>query len=309
MINSELDLKMKDDQSIHLYLWQPDPGVTPAGIIQIVHGAAEHGRRYADFAGFLVANGYIVCASDHRGHGLTAKKPEDLGFFAQEDGWRKVVDDIHTITLHLKTEHPGLKTILLGHSMGSFLARTYATLYGSELSGLILSGTAHNPKPILIFGRTIAQRDVRTGHSRKINPLLNKLSFTDLNKGFKGGTLKEWISGDPATVKAYVEDKLCGFDFTSSAFRDMFEGLLYITDRRNIAKIPKDLPILILSGKEDPVGGKGKMVVKCHDEFARAGINNLQLKLYDGMRHEILNETDKKTVYGDILNWLKSRLD
>ena len=305
MTKSELNLQMEDGQNIHLYLWKPDEGMDLKGIVQIAHGAGEHGKRYEHFASFLTENGYLVCADDHRGHGLSAKDKTDLGFFGDEDGWRKVVEDLFAVTKYLKNEYRGLDLYLLGHSMGSFLARTYAILHGEELKGLILSGTAHNPKPLLLFGSYMAGRDVRSGRARALNPTLNKMAFKDLNKSFRGGkTGYEWISRDPETVKKYVDDEFCGFEFTSSAFRDMFGGLLFITDRKNIGKTPKELPILLLAGTDDPVGGKGKMVQKCRAEYARSGVKNLEIKLYEGMRHEILNEIGKEEVYDDVLRWL-----
>ncbi|MCX7614834.1 MAG: lysophospholipase [Clostridiales bacterium] len=305
MVNSEFDLTMSDGQNIHLYLWIPDDRSNLKGIVQIVHGAAEYGKRYEGLAKFLTLNGFVVCASDHRGHGYSVRDENDFGFFFDQKGWEKVTEDLLSITHYLKNRFNGLKVCLLGHSMGSFLARTYAVLYGNEINGLILSGTAHNPRPLLKFGKLVAAIDIAKGNARRKNRLLNKLVFYDLNKSFHNGkTDRDWISRDEAVVAEYMNDKLCGFDFTSSAFRDMFSGLLFITDKRNIAKTPKELPILILSGKEDPVGSKGKMVQKCYQKYVEAGISNIQLKLYEGMRHEILNETGKEEVYNDILNWL-----
>lgn len=304
MIKNELDLTMQDGQIIHLYLWEPDEGVKPKGIVQIAHGAAEYGKRYEDFGLYLAANGFIVCANDHRGHGLSAKDKGDLGFFSDEDGWNKLTDDLYTITQYLKNKYE-LEVSLFGHSMGSFLARTYAIAYGREIKGLILSGTAYHPKPLLLFGKFVAQRDIKRGKERGRNPLLNQLVFKDLNNGFKGGnTDYDWISRDTAIVDKYSKDKYCGFDFTSSALKDLFDGLLFITDRKNIKKTQKELPVLILAGKDDPVGAKGKMVKKCYRKYAHAGIKNLTIKLYEGMRHEITNEIGKEEVYQDVLNWL-----
>ncbi len=305
MITSELDIKMKDGQINHIYLWRPDEEISCKGVIQIVHGAAEYGKRYEDFAQYLTKNGFIVCASDYRGHGFSVKDKTDLGFFSDEDGWRKIVDDLYAITQYLKNEYKGLNVFLLGHSMGSFLARTYAILYGREITGLVLSGTAHNPKTLLMFGKYVAERDIKAGKARYKNPLLNQLTFRDLNKSFRSGkTDYEWLSRDPAIVEKYIEDELCGFDFTSSAFRDMFGGLLFITDRKNISKTPNELPILILAGKDDPVGEKGKMVMKCYNKYVDVGIKSVHVKLYEGMRHEILNEIGKEEVYQDILSWV-----
>ena len=158
-----------------------------------------------------------------------------------------------------------------------------------------------------MFGKYAAERDIKKGKARSKNRFLNKLAFKDLNKRFQGGnTNYDWVSRDPVIVDKYIKDELCGFDFTSSAFRDMFGGLLFITDRTNIRRTSKELPILLLAGQDDPVGAKGKMVMRCYQEYADAGIKNLNVKLYEGMRHEILNEIGKEEVFNDVVSWLSS---
>lgn len=305
MIKSESELITDGRQSLHLYIWKPDDEKNLRGIVQIVHGKGEYGKRYEDLAAFLTSGGFLVCACDLRGHGLTAKNKTDLGFFCEENGWKRLTDDLYAVTRFLKEEYENQKIVLFGHSMGSFLARTYIVRHQDAVDGLILSGTAHNPKPLLLFGKYLAQRDVKKGKGKSANRFLNKLSFDNLNKGFKGGkTGYEWLSRDTEIIQKYVDDELCGFDLTSSALLDMFEGLLFITDIKNISKTPKELPVLIFSGSEDPVGSKGKTVIKCYREYEKAGVKNLKIKLYPGMRHETFNEIGKEEVYMDILCWL-----
>ena len=306
MKTNEFKLTMADGHIQHNHLWLPDDGADVKGIFLIIHGAAEHGGRYEDIAHFMTSNGYIVCAPDHRGHGLSAKNQDDLGFFSDDDGWSKLVEDIHMLLLQLKGRFGGLKLYMMGHSMGSFLARSYAIRHGEMIDGLILSGTAHNSKVQLILGKTLATFDINRGKARLRSPRINKMAFLALNNSFKPGkTGFEWLSRDEAVSEKFAKDELCGFDFTSSAFRDMFTGLLEITDLNNIARMPKSLPVLMIAGKCDPVGGFGKMVLKCYGAFEAAGLRNVTLKLYDGMRHEVINELGKEEVYSDILNWLK----
>lgn len=304
MKSSEFWITMSDGYESYIYKWEPDEKENVKGIFQIIHGSAEHSRRYNEFAEFLTENNYIVYSNDLRGHGFSAKDKETLGYFADEKGWERLVEDIHELTLFIKENHEGQKPILLGHSMGSFLARHYAILFGNEVRGVIATGTAHNPKPILLFGRFLANIDIKkNGHKHK-NELLNKMSYDSFNSNFKPArTNKDWLTRDEKIVDEYINDELCGYVFTASGFRDMFEGLMFITSPQNIKRTPKKLPMLLLSGEKDPVGGDGRMVHKAFQQYKMAGIQNIKMKLYKEMRHEILNEVGREEVYEDILKW------
>jgi alpha-beta hydrolase superfamily lysophospholipase len=307
MKSTEFNLTMRDGYESHVYMWEPDENKEVVGVIELVHGSCEHSKRYVDFADFLTGNGFIVYSSDLRGHGLSVKHKEDLGYFAETDGWNTVVEDLYELTKLIKEKHVNLKIIMLGHSMGSFLARHYASIHGSEINGLIATGTAHNSRMITRFGKFLAERDIKKNGPKNRSMTLNKMSYDSFSNQFKPiRTKQDWLTRDAAIVDKYREDELCGFVFTASAFRDMFDGLLFITDRENIKNIPKNLPILLLSGKNDPVGGNGKMVEKAYEEYKKAGITNVRVKLYEGMRHEILNEIGKEEVYEDVLKWINS---
>jgi alpha-beta hydrolase superfamily lysophospholipase len=307
MISREFKLTMKDGYENYIYMWEPEEYNNVVGAVQLVHGSCEHSKRYVDFANFLASNGYIVYSMDLRGHGLSAKSKEYLGYFAEGHGWNMLVEDLYELTKFIRKEHNELKLIMLGHSMGSFLARHYAVVHGREIHGLIATGTAHNPRLILKLGKFLAERDIKKNGSIHRSMILNKMSYDSFNNQFKPiRTKQDWLTRDAHIVDKYIADELCGFVFTSSAFRDMFDGLLFITDKNNINKTPKDLPILLLSGKEDPVGGNGKMVAKAYKEYREAGLTNIQAKLYEHMRHEILNEINKEEVYEDILTWINN---
>ncbi|ERI91564.1 hydrolase, alpha/beta domain protein [Clostridiales bacterium oral taxon 876 str. F0540] len=307
MKTSEFKLKMKDGCENYMYMWEPEEGKNIHGVVQLVHGSCEHSRRYFNFAEFLTANGYIVYANDLRGHGLTVKDNKELGYFGEENGWNTVVEDLHEVTRFIKEKHKNLKVLILGHSMGSFLVRHYASIYGDEVNGVIATGTAHNPRAILKFGRAIAKMQIKKNGSKFRSEILNKMSYDSFSNQFKPiRTKQDWLTRDERIVDEYIKDELCGFVFTASAFKDMFEGLLFITDKNNIRKTPENLPILLLSGKRDPVSSNGKTVVKAFEEYKKAGLNNITMKLYEDMRHEILNEIGKEEVYEDILNWINS---
>lgn len=307
MISTEFKLTMRDGHESRIFKWEPESENKIIGIIQLVHGSCEHSKRYEHFADFLTQNGFLVYSSDLRGHGQSVECKDDLGYFSENNGWSMVVEDIYELTKYIKEQHKQLKLVMLGHSMGSFLARHYSSIHGEELDGLIVTGTAHNPRIITKFGKFLAERDIKKNGARNRNMTLNSMSYDSFSNQFKPiRTKQDWLSRDESIVDKYRSDELCGFVFTSSAFRDMFDGLLFITDRKNISSTPKNLPILILSGEKDPVGSNGKMVKRAYKEYKNAGIINVQMKLYKDMRHEILNEIGKEEVYQDILTWIKN---
>lgn len=303
----EFELAMRDGCKLHMYKWEPEQDIKIVGIIQLIHGSCEHSRRYVNFAEFLTSHGFLIYSCDLRGHGLSVQSDEVLGYFADENGWSIIVEDLFEVTQFIKKENPELKLIMLGHSMGSFLARNYAISHGNEIDGLIASGTAHNGRLILKFGEFLAKMDIKKNGTKHRNLTLNSMSYDSFSKQFKPArTKQDWLTRDEKIVDEYIKDKLCGFVFTSGAFKDMFQGLLFITDRANIEKTPKELPILLLSGDSDPVGGNGKMVIKAYKEYKTCGMENVKMKLYKDMRHEILNEINKETVYKDILDWINN---
>lgn len=298
------------DPLVHVYKWKPDAAgagqsVPVRGIVQIVHGSCEHAERYDRFASFLAGHGWIVYAADLRGHGRSVASRADLGYFGEQGGWNGLVEEQHEIAKLIQNEHPGLPVFLLGHSMGSFIARDYASRYGSGLSGLLLSGTAHYSRISLRAGLLLAKQIIRAKGIRCRSPLLYNLTYNSFNKRFEPArTGQDWLTRDQTVVDSFVEDEMCGFVFTAGGFRDMFEGLLRITDPEQIGKTPKELPVFLLSGTDDPVGEFGKTVEKAHAAYRKAGLRHVRLKLYEGMRHEVLNELGKEEVYEDILSWL-----
>ncbi|MGL4337121.1 MAG: lysophospholipase [Turicibacter sp.] len=298
-------MKMKDGQYINLYVWDSVEWNEIKGIVQLVHGSCEHAMRYDAFAKFLNEQGFIVYANDHRGHGKSVNNEEDFGYFGEVEGWQHMVDDLYEINQMIHDKYPHASIVMLGHSMGSFLSRHYAIDYGQSIDGLILSGTAHNPKVLLSLGCFISSCIKSVKGSKHRSKFINKMSYDSFNKPYKDArTTHEWLTQDTKMVDEFLADDACGFIFTTAGFKDMFEGLLYITNQKNIEKMPKTLPTYFISGEADPVGGNGKMVSKAYNAFIKAGITSVQMKLYPTMRHEILNELEKETVYNDILVFL-----
>lgn len=296
--------KTDDNIDIFTHRWLPDKGDLK-GVVQIAHGMAEHAARYGEFAEFLVKNGYGVYANDHRGHGKTAGALENVGYFADSNGWDAVLKDMHQLTLEIKKDYPASPLFLLGHSMGSLLARDYASRYGDSVKGVILSGTAADPGFLGNLGIIIAKTSGKLFGKRAKSPLLDKLSFGAFNKEFKPTRTKfDWLSRDEESVDKYVEDPYCGGVFSAGFFYDMLKGLKKVYSKKNIQNIPRSLPIFFISGEKDPVGKFSRGVKKTIGMFKDAGLGKVDFKFYPDARHEILNEINREEVYLDILGWI-----
>lgn len=297
-----------DGTDIFYRQWLPEKPKSIKAVVQIAHGMAEHSLRYERFADTLTRN-HAVYANDHRGHGQTAGSLENVGYFADENGWYKVVDDMHTLTRIIHKNHPGTPVFLLGHSMGSLLARNYIFLYGHDISGVILSGTGGDPGLLGKIGYWIAEREAKTKGKKYRSPVLKKLSFGKFNKPFKPNRTEfDWLSRDDAEVDTYIADPYCGGDFTAGFYEDLLFGINIINDPRNIRQVPKDLPIYLFSGDKDPVGNNTKGVRQVFKSYQKAGIKDVTMKLYEESRHEMLNETNREEVFADVIAWLKDHM-
>ena len=292
---------------IHACIAEPES--EPRGIVQIAHGIAEHIGRYADFMRFLAENGFIAVGNDHLGHGHSFSDPSNLGFFAEQNGWDRVVDDMDILHDLVAREHRELPYIFFGHSMGSFLVRTYAIQHPSKPDLIILCGTGHMSRVKVNAGCTTAAAAVKMFNARRAGDMLNNIAFGSYNDGFDNvRTNFDWLNSDPDEVNRYIADPLCGFIPKIGLFRDMTGGLKFITDPANIKKMNKDTPVLFISGWDDPVGERGKGVRRAYKAFADAGINHLHIKLYPKARHELLNERCRDEVMNDILGWINEKI-
>jgi len=299
----EFELSLDGGVTLHAYRWEPEDGAK--AVIQIVHGMAEYAARYARFAEAATANGYAVAAVDLRGHGKSTASPDDWGFFAERDGWNKVVGDLAAQRKRITIEYPDLPVFLLGHSMGSFLAQQLMIEHGGEYAGVILSASNGPVGPLGAVGAFIARLEVLRLGPKGISGLLGAMSFGTFNKPYKPPrTDFDWLSRDEAEVDKYVADPLCGFDFRTSSWRDMIDALGRLYGKAKLARIPKDLPVFILAGTNDPVGNMTKGVDKLIAVYRSTGLTAVESRYYDGARHEILNETNRDEVTADILGWL-----
>lgn len=289
--------------SIFSCLWAADQ---PKAILMIAHGMAEHSQRYASFGEFLAQHGWAVCMNDHAGHGQSAITK---GHFADSDGWNCVVTDLHALLEETKALFPGLPVCMMGHSMGSFLTREYITRWGAELDACVICGTMGR-NPSLGAALALAGLQCRTKGPKSPGVLLDQLSTGGYYKQFKNPVNQfAWLSANEDNCRSYAADPLCGFVFTAKAYQDLFGGLRAVTGPQWARRVPQSLPILVIAGSDDPVGSRGKGPAQVAGWLKDAGVQDVTLTLYPGMRHEILNEADHDTVYQDILLWLESNLD
>ena len=268
---------------------------------------AEHIERYAGFAERLSKDGFIVYGYNQRGHKGTIANKDDYGYMHDEDNFMILVSDLYKMVKYVQEENPNLPLFIFGHSMGSFVTQRFIQLHGSKIDGIILSGSAKQPSIALRAGILLARLIIRFKGARHRSKLLNNLTFGNYNKYFRPNRSDfDWLNRDENEVKKYIDDEYCGGIFTAAFFRDFFRGLRAIN--HNFELIPKELPILLLSGSEDPVGGPVKLINSLYDTLRFMEIKDLEFKLYEGARHELLLETNKEEVMNDCLNWLNSHL-
>ncbi|MBT2865764.1 lysophospholipase [Chromobacterium violaceum] len=297
-------LPAADGVDIPLCEWPSDG--PPRAVVLISHGMSEHAARYERFAGALTAAGYAVYAHDHRGHG---DAPQPRGFFAADDGWRKVVEDIETVRRHAAERHPGLPIVLFGHSMGSFIARAYFLRHGKLLSGLMLSSTGYRQRPLAKTLGALARWLGRRGGGDKPSRLMASLVFGSFNLGFPPWrTAMEWLSRDRAEVDAYLADPRCGFDPAPGLWADLFAGIVEMENGEAAGTgLNRRCAILLFAGSRDPVSLGRLALGQLEIRYRDAGVLDLQSKVYPGGRHEMLNEINRAEVESDLLAWLDAK--
>ena len=292
-----------------IYYRRCTPVSKPRAIVQIAHGIAENIERYEEFMTFLADNGILVAGNDHLGHGKSIKSEFDKGFFASSNGWTHVVNDMRRLHDILSEEYPDIPYIMFGHSMGSFLTRTFIIKYPELYDAVILSGTGHQGTALVNGGLALSNLLVKINGPHSDGKILNDVAFGSyLNRIENPRTPYDWLSRDMEIVDKYIADPLCGFVCTASLYRDMMSGIKFITDKRNIAKMDKTKPVYFMSGADDPVGEYGKGVERAYKAFCNALVEDVMIRLYPGGRHEMLNETNKLDVFSDILNWIDSKI-
>lgn len=302
----ELMLNMSD--GINVYVSIREPAGKAIGHIHLLHGMAEHSGRYDEAADFFVSHGYIVTAHDHRGHGKTAATNGKRGHFGDELGFDRVVQDVFEVVTYVKNHVKTEQFILIGHSMGSFIARRFIQLHGEMVDQVVLSGTGDDGGIARFGGIALGHVLGRQKGYHQPNALLDALVFGNFNRGIKKPLTKfDWLSRSNTHVFSYLSDEYCGFIPTTQFFIDLFGGLGVIHNTKEIAKTPKTLPILLFAGTEDPVGNHGKALWKIAKQYDAAGITNVTVLLFENGRHELLNDSSRPEVIQAVLEWIENK--
>ena len=305
MIHDTFWLDASDRSRLFVNQWLPNAPLK--ALILLAHGMAEHSARYARLAESFCAEGYGVYAPDQRGHGKTADHGT-LGHFADDDGWCKVVGDLASLNQFLGQRHPGVPIVMLGHSMGSYIAQAYLLHHSASLHGAILSGSNFQPVALYRAARQIARFEKLRQGAKGRSALIEWLSFGSFNKKFKPARTRfDWLSRDPAEVDKYATDPLCGFRCTNQLWIDLLGGLQQISKASNLAQIDPGLPLLVIGGECDPVS-EGRRLTDLANSLRSAGSQNLQLKIYPQARHELFNESNRDEVTADVLAWIDQAL-
>lgn len=308
MVRNEFTFLSADGKTpIHAVEWLPESQVR--AVLQISHGVSEYILRYEPFAEYLTARGFAVVGHDHLGHGQSVAEGSARLYFGPKGSWNWVVDDIDQRRNLAKEKFPQVPYFLLGHSMGSFLARTYLIRYPGAVDAVVIMGTGQMPPAVIAGGMAVAAEEARRVGEDQVSPLVDKLSFGAYNKRFAPNrTNFDWLSLNQDNVDRYIADPLCGGNATIGLFREMLGGLSFIAKPQNLKRMNLNIPVLFISGEMDPVGDCGKGVQRAYESFRKAGVRDVSLKLYPELRHEILNETCRETVYDDIYQWLAAKV-
>lgn len=298
-------LSSNKSSTVTYFIYKPEGEIK--AMIQVVHGMAEYIERYEPYFEFLTKKGFLVFGDDHIGHKGSVKNDEELGYFAPKDGWKCMVKDEEILTRIIKEKYPEIPVFLYGHSMGSFISRAYITKYADLLDGVILSGSAGS-NSALGMGRFITKIIYTFKGETYRSPFLDKLMFGSYNKQFENPRNSfDWLSRDEKVVDAYIDDKYCGFLFTTSGYIDLENLLGFITSDSWYEKVPVELPILFISGAMDPVGGWGKGMEEIDEKMKKVQRKDYEMKVFPEMRHELHNEIGKEEVWDYVSQWIEKR--
>jgi len=305
-LKSEIRITDHLGKSLHALQWKPDDS-PPKAVVQIVHGVSEHIERYNHFANFLTKNGFAVVGHDHRGHGKT--DPDHLGFIAEKEGFELMVKNIRDVNDFVEGTFTGIPRIFFAHSMGSFLVQRYFQVYDDNPAAIIYSGSNGKPPLLLNFGIFLSALLMKVNGPQAKSPLINKLSFGEYNKKFKPNrTDYDWLSRDTNTVDLYKDDPYCGFICSLSFYHQLFTGLKKLHSHRPFAGNDESVPILLLAGSQDPVSNMSRGIKNLHRILIRSGIQTVDRQIYEGGRHDILNEINREEVYSNLLRWINQQI-
>jgi len=293
--------------NVTYYILAPE-NVEVRGIVQLSHDMCEYFSRYTQFAKYLCGLGFVVCGNDHIGHGASVSRESELGFFAARDGWKFLIEDVKQLTDLMQQRYPGLPYFLLGHGMGSLIARLYLVDYGARISGCILTGTM-GPAAAAVSSARLADSVARTRGMTYRSGFLSNMAFRGFNRKVREPhTAFDWLSRDESVVSLYESDEKCNFIFTATGFRDIYMLLSRANASQTFRRTPRSIPLLFLSGDKDPVGRYGEGVRRVVKLYRGAGLKNIEVIFYKDARHEVLNELSRLDAFGDISRWLEMQI-
>lgn len=307
MVKEEFYFDSRDGRSrLHAVRWMPDDPASVVCVLQIVHGMAEYAERYEEFAKFLTDRGFVVTGEDHMGHGKSVGGNGRYGYFCEQDPATVLVRDVHRLKKMTQALYPQVPYVIMGHSMGSFITRNYMFRYGTGITAAVIMGTGMPSMAVLRLSKAVAAIQRLFCGPEHVSRLIDKLAFGNYNKEIENArTSFDWLSRDDDQVDKYIGDPMCGFVFTVNGFGALFELISRLHSRQNLERIPDSLPVYMVSGTADPVGGYAGGVRKAYDSLKAAGLENIELKLYEGGRHELLNETNRDEIMQGIYEWLE----
>ncbi len=309
MIEKSFVMAGKRNANIHCYYIMPDNGKNIKGIVQVVHGLGEHSLRYKELAQILTNEGYLVCSDDHRGFGKSVEKPDDMGHIADDDGYNLIISDMHNLMEKTKSEYGReLDYFIFGHSLGSMLARGFAIRYGKEINGMILSGTKGSISFAENFGIIVTSIQKFLFGAKRRSKSLHNISTGGYSKKYFNDEQNSsaWLTSDKVEQQKFLEDEYClSGPPTVATYLELSKMLKEISNISMIDKMPKSLPMLIISGDKDPVGDFAKGVQNLYRIYRHQDFTNIVLKIYNGYRHEIIKEIGRDIVFNDISQWLK----
>ncbi len=306
MVKEEFFFDSRDGKTrLHAVRYSPDEGAVRC-VLQVVHGMSEYVERYEEFARFMTRRGFVVTGDDHLGHGKSVGDGGKYGYFCEQDPATVVVRDVHRLKKITQEKYPSVPYVIMGHSMGSFITRNYLCRYGTGVRAAVIMGTGMQSRLTLGAARAVAGiQKLFCGGDHK-SRLLDRMAFGGYNKKIQNPrTPSDWLSRDPERVALYNADPLCGFCFTVNGFGTLFELIARLHRKEYLKGMPETLPVLMVSGTEDPVGGYGRGVRQAYESLKEAGLSQITLKMYEGGRHELLNETNRAEVMQDILDWIE----
>lgn len=308
MVKTEFYYPSADGKTkIHAVEWAPEG--KPKAVLQISHGVTEHMLRYEEMAEYFTQRGFVLVGNDHLGHGTSIAEGAEPMYFGPKGSWLWVQRDMYTCLKMTKKRYPGVPYILLGLSLGSFVVRTFLIRHPGKVDAAVLAGTGQTPAWQLSMAKFVAESEGRKVGEEHTTPQIKKLTFDTYNKQFKPNrTDYDWLCASEKGLDEYIADPLRGEAMSAGLFREMIDGMIYTGKLENQKKMDKNTPILLISGEPDPVGDRGKGVKRTCQSLQKAGVKDIKMVLYPGLRHDIFREDNRHEIFKDIYVWIEEKV-